>query len=346
MLQRGILYSESAGHIGHRQLSLVAYDLQRRDDYTRMLGIRSSKDFEKYQRCIISNVRSEISSLAKTYKINTLFFSSEHFQSRLTTLDELERLKSIIYDLGASTISIIVYLRNPASIASSLYSTALRAGHCIDCPPPPSNKYFFNVCNHASTLEKFGSVFGESSLIPRIFSSSELVNGSIIDDFMQVTGTKDDECDYPVRTNEGLSIVGVELLRRLNESIPSFVNGEPNPLRADLINYIEKLPGPKYQMPTALREEYDSCFSSSNQIVRERYFPHRASLFLDQCVPAGPTTSPDVDIEAIANFVSNIWNDKQLQIHNNTRLNTSKWYSRFASKMQFLKLFLSSFLSR
>ena len=53
-------------------------------------------------------------------------FSSELLQSRLDSIKELRRLRYILKMLGFKEISVIIYLREQASLLNSLYSESLK----------------------------------------------------------------------------------------------------------------------------------------------------------------------------------------------------------------------------
>ena len=169
----------------------------------------------------------------------------------------------------------------PAEIANSLFSTALKAGGTGKLPTLPKNSYYANICNHRNTLEKFGSVFGESALVPKIFHKTEFKNGSIIDDFLNVIDVPLDVFfTVPENANKSLSVTSINILRRINEIMPCFIKGKPNRLRADVVAYVEKnFSDSKYVMPGELFEQYDLEFHESNEWVRKIYFPDRQSLF-------------------------------------------------------------------
>jgi len=310
----GYYLPESAGKINHTRLAIAAYDHDRRDGLTVSMGIRNDAgDLAGFQQKTIEDLNKEIaiaSSLPSPLKI---IFSSEHFQSRLTRSDEIHRLREIITALGIGEVKVIIYLRDPVEIANSLFSTAIKSGHTIKNPPPPDNPYFNHVCNHKNTLEQFGSVFGKDALIPRLYTPTDLVNGSIIEDFFHVTGIPADKVYlFPEKLNETLSATGISVLRKINEIIPRIVDDRINPLRADIVKYFEKhFSRPKYMMPDELIEQYRQVFKESNEWVRMNYFPHKTSIFqgeFDQ--KSTGFILPEEEAGRIASLIADIWISK------------------------------------
>ena len=317
LLTNGIYYTESAGKTNNIGLALSAYNAKRRDEYTIKHGVRSDRELLDLQRVILANLREEIEEKAKSSADLRIVFSSEHLQSRLTTIDELKGLRANIYSLAVSEITVIVYLRNPADLANSLYSTAVKSGSCLEAPPPPDHPYFNNVCNHRNTLEKFTTVFGESLVIPRIFEKGELRNGSIIDDFLEIVGGFGSADYRPFGTaNESLSALGISILRRVNKKIPNVTESGVNPIRANLVTFFEKhFSNSSYVMPDGLYELYDKAFQDSNEWVRETYFPHKETLFDPQRrhKPDKAELTSD-ELANIADFIADVWTNKQQRI--------------------------------
>lgn len=312
MAEHGYLYTKTAGFRNNRLLSIAAYNKDRRDDFTMENRIKKDKDLILYQKNIIRNLRSELNRV-KGY--HTVIFSSEHFQSRLTTNEELLRLKSILKGLRIRTIQIVVYLRSPAEIAKSLHSTAVISGSTKANPPGPENNYWRNVCDHRDTLLRFRNTFHSDTIIPRIFSKADLVNGSIIDDFIFTIGLQvsKENCTIPKPKNESISIIALELLRRINKEIPMFRSGnQPNPDRGKIVSYIlEHLKdGQRYEMSKSLCRKYEEYFKESNEWVRSEYFPNRTQMFNpNNATKIQKTSVEPYEIDQLAKMVSEMWLD-------------------------------------
>jgi hypothetical protein len=302
----GFAFTQSAGRRNNMNLLVAAYKLERRDDLTSTAGVQSNEELLDFQEKTIAGLRAELAEMA----CDNMIFSSEHIQSRLTEIAEIHRLKDILLALGATDIRVVVYLRNPAEIANSLYSTLIKSGSTVKQPCAPQNSYFHNVCNHRGTLQRYASVFGQEALMPRLFHPDELLNGSIVDDFTNAIGLPL-AADYlmPERLNESLSATGIQILRRVNEIIPIGVGDQINPARIGIVRHFEEhFGGEKYSMPNRLYKKYVAAFRESNEWVRRNWFPAREILFPETEYPAETKCKiPPAELDKIAQVLAAIW---------------------------------------
>lgn len=306
-------------------LSIIAYDLDRRDGMTRSNEIYTDKDLLAYQKKVKSLLLSEI----KKNNCPNFIFSSELIQSRLTKINELQRLKNILVELGGDEFKIIIYIRNPIDTANSLYSTAVKFGSVEDSPPTPGNPYYQRVCNHQKTLEDFGIVFGEENLIPRLYDGKDFKNGSLFEDFIEaIGGTWDQKYIIPPKINESLSEFGIKLLSRFNKKVPRFIDGRLNPKRKGVVDYFEShfsaRSGQHYSMSQKLCEKYRSAFAESNDWVRRKWFPDKAELFPERITNEQAKIQIDNELESIANMIADIWVNTSIETEKKTTSNKRK----------------------
>ena len=319
ILEKGFYNPINRDSLTNLKLAVAAYNIDRRDELTKYLGIVSNDDFVNFQQNTVDELKHKITKARKQHPNLELIFISEFFQSRLTDLEEIQRLRKILFSFGINDISITVYLRDPAEIANSLFSTGIKCGKIFEIPPPPEDIYFNNVCNHKNTLINFANVFGESNLRPKIFEKSELVNASIIDDFLDTIAIPA-SCNYiiPENKNKALSLMGINITRRINKNISSFTQDKPIPQRSNIISYIEKhFTDSKYYMSKELFDNYDKVFKESNEWVRQKYFPHKKSLFTKKMIqPEYKSNITEQDINNISDSIIDILIDKEIEILN------------------------------
>jgi hypothetical protein len=313
----GLIYTKSAGEKNNRALAVLAYSRLRSDDYTKSQDIKNPAQLLLHQKIVFDRLKDEINDQKINHNQHSVIFSSEHIQSRLKRPIEIQRLKAVLAALGMTDIKVIIYLRRPASLANSLYSTLLRAGGTATAPPYPDSPHWNNLCNHQQTITKFGQVFGKKNIIPRIYSQSALEQQSIDDDFLSIFNLSTAGYITTVRSNTRLSATAASLLRHLNHQIPRFLNDKPNPLRANLASYIENsFEGKPYIMPADLYRAYDSAFAASDEWVRQHFFPHLDRLFDREIPEKTESTLSEADIEMMAALIGKIWIEKQTRINN------------------------------
>ena len=310
---QGFLFTQSAGERNNREMSIAAFDPVRRDDATMALRIRTQEELAQFQRTVVEKLKTEVAATTHEQAI----FSSEHFHSRLVRPSEIERLKEIVKELGFTRTTVVVYLRRPAELATSLFSTAVKSGSHAAAPPEPGEHYWDVICNHQRTLLKWSEVFGAENVVPRLFTRQDLVGGHIVNDFLGVLGIPLGSMRIPANQNEGLSQFGIEVLRRLNVLVPSVVEGKQNPLRRNIALFVERhLTGPKFQMPPEQVARYDKAFRDSDEWVREKYFPHKAQLFSYDLPPPQPNDDrlDDESLQELVNMIGAIWVEKHRRI--------------------------------
>ena len=165
--------------------------------------------------------------------------------TRLPLLD-VDALKSWIeqfYD----DISVIAYVRPPCSLLSSMFQQEIRMGQTLETliQDPP-------VIEYRARLDPFFKAFGDRMLVKPYFRPL-LHNNCIVADLLNHMGFDDSlhsalELD---QRNEALSWPATLYLSALNNRLPIYVDGKPNPARQKkLITNARALDGDKFCLPT------------------------------------------------------------------------------------------------
>lgn len=306
----GLGYLRSAGYPNNKWLVVAAYELNRRDRWTANKQVNTDTEMAQLQASLVAEMRAELAAK----QVRALVVSSEHIQARLTNPAELRRLKSILEDLGITSFSVILYIRDPAQAAASLYSTSIKSGSKKETPHLPQAANYNRIGNHKATIELFSSVFGEESLRLRLFERKFLLNNSVLDDFLALIGlTNCQEFNAPKNENKGLSSLGLELLRRINEHIPNLDQRPRLALRRKILAYLDKyFSDERYNLPPDIYLAYEQEFQASNEWVRQKFFPAREQLFEAKQAPATQMTSFEPkDLDNIANMLADIWLEQE-----------------------------------
>lgn len=208
------------GRGNNRQLAAYSMKENRlNDDYFQANNIFTEEQKKQHDADAERKFGQELNGLSED-DCHTVIISSEHFHSRVVHQEEIIKLKLLLEDFF-SDIQVVVYLRPQVDVATSLYSTAVRAGETRDFTEfvhshcTPTNYYY----NYADLLKKWGEAFGCSSLVVKIFEKDSLFEGSVVQDFLHVCGILDQSSlVFPSKVNESLTTVGQELLRLSNDA--------------------------------------------------------------------------------------------------------------------------------
>lgn len=306
----GILITKSAGKRTHWGLAAAAYALNRRDDYTQKRGLQSDAELSKHQARIIASLKDEVMN-AKT--AHTVIFSSEQIHSRLRSMGEVRNLKKILTDIGFDDIQIILYLREQAELINSLHNTSVLYGGTEQPKGPNRNEHEQNICDHKQSLQRYSDVFGKANVTPRLFCKDAFVDGSLIRDFMDAAGidVPTESLSFPGRENQSVSAFGLELLRRLNNKVPRWLeDGTENRIRHEVIQSFQSAfnKGSKVSLSKDLIDAYRKAFADSNEWVRKEYFPEREALFNFKTLHQAPAASlNDDEMEQLVALLGSIW---------------------------------------
>jgi len=214
---------------------------------------------------------------------DTVVISSEHFHSRVRQPWQVQWLKELI-EPWASEIHVVVYLRPQVAMLTSFYSTALRNGEvrALDaigeklCRP---RNHFYNF---KSLLSFWGAAFGRDNLIPRLFTSDDLVQQDIVADFFEAIGLSTPErWDLNVpRKNESINPLGQAMLRGLNQAHKRGEGWLPTDEYRPLARKVQQFfVGSGGRLPFDQEKALQAAFDDSNQWVCEHWFGEREGLF-------------------------------------------------------------------
>ena len=267
----------------HRWITLTAYEEDRVDDFIMSQGFKSKKD-QKDQ--INERKIAFISECDKVkHSSSTVILSSEHFQSRLKSTIEIQRLKKFL-DTIFSEITIVIYIRDPLKTAVSLLSTAIKQGATLKHLPPPNHNSFNQICNHQRSIERWRECFPNSNIIIRRFDKDLLEKHDVVMDFCKhvIPNLNILNLKFADPINETLSLTGMALIRRMNLLLPRFVDGKVNRLRGGMPKWISSNTNDGTRFLPCVEEfhDYRNFFHTSNENIRSEYFPSEEFLFPPQ----------------------------------------------------------------
>ncbi|AXT69662.1 hypothetical protein [Vibrio sp. dhg] len=211
--------------------------------------------------------------------IENVIISSEHFQSRLTKINEIEELYDFL-KIYFKEIVIICYVREQFSYFLSSYSTKMKSGKVMGIDEyfekcNSSNLFF----NHFNMIENWSSVFNEAKFIVKDFNRSNLLDGDVVMDFYSLINIEEPSLFKKLnnKSNESLNNKGLYLALLINVLFKCSSFQVKNKwrafIRSQLINklviilFSGKIKGYDYLKPL-IEEE----FKESNQLLKEKYF--------------------------------------------------------------------------
>jgi len=148
----------------------------------------------------------------KGIKTNRVIISHENY-SWLSNAEDLKALHNKLMNY-AESVKIIVYLRRQDSLAISQkqegtkwLDNSVAYGHEISALPTKLTSYASHYLDFYSRVEKWASAFGEENIIIKLFQTDTLLNGDVVDDFLNVLNisAKDNGFKSVGRVNESLS---------------------------------------------------------------------------------------------------------------------------------------------
>ncbi len=299
----------------HRWIPVFANNAKFSDEFVILQQFKNEEDREERVYKKRSQFIDECRNAANTS--NTLILTSEHFQSRLRTAEEVHRLRDLVEKIADQT-TIIIYIRDPLKTAVSLLSTAIKSGGAQRSLPTPSSAYVENVCNHSQTIKRWQGCFPDAKIMVRRFDRSFLAKGDVVIDFCSqvIDDFCEEEYDFLEPTNGTLTLTGMALLFKLNLQFPRFINNKTSPMRGSISEFVMKntLDGSKFLPCRDEFEAYRKHFSESNESVRSHYFPLDESLFIDQKEFAEnqiDLAEVEIDSQVYEKLVGSLWKQKR-----------------------------------
>ncbi|WP_423414583.1 hypothetical protein RLW55_14735 [Hyphomicrobium sp. B1] len=219
-----------------------------------------------------------------------LILSCEHFSSRITRLQQLQKLRDA---LPTDDIKIVFYAREPSELALASWSESIRNGshHRFSADQILPQARFFN---HLQTLDLWAEAFGRSNLIVREYDRTQMADGDIRRDFCEQLGVEITDPLLDDDRNISLDLQRLEVLRHLNEALPKFSECADGWRRAQCIRVLVTEFIPEGEPLGRLLSKHESNaikarFSEVTQELNRRYFDGRLSRkWFPQDNPADP----------------------------------------------------------
>lgn len=277
---QGVALSRSTWRPNNRKLA--SYFQSAADEFLKNYDIHNEQDKQEYFAKFEQEFANEMALLEKKHSV--CIFTSEHFHSRLTSVEEIRNLKNFL-DRFFDEITIVCYFREQSKVRTSLYSTGLKVKYTesiVDFQKNASPLAPFY--NYLTFFGKWEEVFGKAALRPRIFQKDQFVEGDIRKDLLATVLPEVDpaKLSYEVKSsNESLSADEAALYRQINESRAKFVGKYLDPTPPHFKMAVKG--SPVLDLETGISDprqvEMYEAFNESNVQFFARYFGKEENLF-------------------------------------------------------------------
>lgn len=293
LLRRGVLFPRCLGPVNHTVLVAAAQD----DGYadrikTHLLAQRNTTE-AALRRTLADDLVREMEAASDWH---TLVISSELIHSRLHTASEVDRLLSFFHD-AVDEIVVMVVLRRQDKLAVSRFSTAVRSGlgdfdavfwdiadHAfVRIPPGRSIDDMVHYYDFAVLIDRFAQVLGDAAMRVHLYEE----DGTRLDPFAALcVHLAIDARDLDLTVNEFNPAISAEaqyVLAALNRRFPMLLpDGRRDWQYSRLKRRVEtEVTGQRREVARADARAFAARFDASNEAVRARFFPRRATLFDD-----------------------------------------------------------------
>jgi hypothetical protein len=253
----------------------------------------------------LENYPMQIARELTQSECHTAILSNEHCSSRLSTVAEIVKLYEIFSRL-AHERRIIIYLRRQDELASSHYSTSVRAGSTSEFNFPSEVHWL----DYLHLLEMWAQVFGKENLVIRIFEPQQLKDGDLLADFFSVVGfMRQDELLRPEDQNRSFDVYTVEFLRRFNAQLPTCVEAGLDRARGDIDEALAAITTRECLRPGAdAATAFLNRFAASNAEVARRFLNREdGTLFTNAPTDDQPARLPSLDVDKAMAISVALW---------------------------------------
>ncbi|HFU1643803.1 TPA: hypothetical protein ACH4W3_000422 [Campylobacter lari] len=234
---------------------------------------------ENWEKCYKENIANFYQEINNS-KANKILISSEGLHAHLLRLDDVEKFRKFLLSTGKiSKIKIIIYLREPSSMAVSLYSELIKNAYAKNLPLMEANHKdrFIHDCDY-KTIQIWASIFGKENIVVRLFDQDEFHQEDLLKDFIySIDLNWDSKFIIPIKQNESLDLIGIKLLSHISRE--NSKNGVIQLWHPFCRHFQSKDPFLKFNPPKEIMQSYIDYFEESNEWVRKEFFPHKERLF-------------------------------------------------------------------
>ncbi|AKF25716.1 hypothetical protein YH65_10210 [Sulfurovum lithotrophicum] len=267
-----------------------------------------------------------LSKQIRSSECQTVIISSELLHSRITTDEEIKKIKAWA-EKEFDEITVVCYLRRQVDMMISAFSTRLKEGGDVNAMIPELFENFIDhltkeeelphYIDYRKMLDQWSRYFPD--MVCREFSRDTMLDGDVVKDFLSLVAPQlqMEQIEIPQEKNQTLDGKVLELLAKTNQYIPKFINNTVNAKQSLLVDFFEQIPAETKMLPSLeMATSFQNFFKEDNQYLSEKYFNNQA-IFKGP-MKFGEGYKSGLTPEEIADIFVALW--QKVKIHLN-RLN-------------------------
>lgn len=284
LLKQGTLVPVSLHPGNNFFLAMASFSSFRSDGLLRQQGIKDQAGLDAFRSRTIAKFRGELNSVKAAKQV---LISSEHLQSRLVSLEDIQLLKSNLESVGLNDFEVLVYLREPIRIALSHHSMAIKKGVYVqDTFFEPNHPRVSQILSFQKSIELWRKVFGPENINVRLYPEGQRPS-VLIDDFFEATGLDQSGLKFEAneKRNANLSAGALNILNALNSANKLIAHQDASKTFFDRLE--KHTPGRGLSASEETISKFNTHYAASNEWVRASFFAHQVELF-ERPLAAGP----------------------------------------------------------
>ncbi len=296
LLGQGTLVPTSLHPGNNFYLAMASFSSFRPDGLLKAEGIKNQAALDAFRRKVLTKFQAELRSSSS---VKQILISSEHLQSRLTSVEDIQQLKDNLQSVGLHDFEILVYLREPIRIALSHHGMAIKKGVFVDESFfEPNHPRVSQILGFKQSLEMWQQVFGVDALRVRLYPEGQKPS-ALIEDFFVATSINPVGLvlDSDTKRNVNLSLGALQILNQVN--LASKSSGRQLASMAFFDRLERHVPGKGLVADQLMVEKFEHYYAASNEWVRARYFANQPSLFEQPLKPSGSREFPLAMADAV-----------------------------------------------
>jgi len=306
LLKEGILYLDTGTMGSQWEFVALAHTSPWRMDTGQQLNITDEASQKAFKKSFLQDFEIQISAADKA---STLLISSEHFHSRLNTLDMVKSLKAVL-DPYVEAYKIVVYFRRQDELAISHFTTRVKSGFQGKELDLPTEKFPSQYYDYGKLAARWSEVFGLDAIQSELYHEASKGENGILNNFSKICNINLIGKYIPRRYNHSVSAEGLRFIQSINHIYNTHDGLLSAQERHDLIAFSStQNPGKFYPISKTQAEIFQAQYININTTLAKALFPDRTQPLFNDDFSQYPETAdilPDTYDDAVLQAIK-IW---------------------------------------